>query len=106
MAEVIASFEGHCFRATLYDNQAAAGMHSHEVILTRKEHPRDSVVLDAGRSEPCELVEVAASLVSPRGKWDDGPASRKSSEGRFEIEIYRDEPIRLAHLHFHQMTAG
>jgi hypothetical protein len=106
MGNLIGSFEGQFFRATLYDNEGAAFMHSHEVILTRKMHPRESLVIDAGRSEPCELVEVAASLVSLRGNWHLGPASRKSSDWHFEMAIDHETGIRLAQLHFHEMTPG
>jgi hypothetical protein len=81
-------------------------MWSHEVILTRITHPRDSIVLEADCSQPCELVEAAATLVSLKGKWDEGPARRKSSEGSFEIEMHRDELVRLAHIHFYEKTPG
>ena len=106
MTEVIGTFDGHCFRATLYDNQNATDMPSHEVILTRKVHPRDSIVIEAEASEPCELVEAAATLVSLGGNWNEGLTHQKSSQASFEIELHPREPVRLAHLHFYEKTPG
>ncbi len=101
-AEVV---EGRHFRATLYDNQSTPGMHSHEVLLTRKDHPRDTLLIDSDRDQPCELVEVVARLAASRGNWDEGPREWVSSTGTFKVDI--DPALhRLAQVHFYERTPG
>src|SRR5262249_23672147 len=80
-------------------------MPSHEVVLTRKVHPRDSIVIDAGGSELRELVEIAATVVSLGPNWEKGPAFLESTHLTFEIEFRRDGH-RFAQLNFKEPTPG
>jgi hypothetical protein len=104
MAQLLANFESRYFRAALYDNQGASGLSSHEVILTRKENPRESLVIDAGVFEPWELRQVASRIAALKGEWTVYPAELKSSEWSFAVHYDCDE-VWTARLSFFEPTS-